>query len=171
MATQIFRKVSLERLSSPEQLDTLMQITTPKGWVALLALGGLLMCAVIWGIWGSISDKVMGQGILIKSGGVFNIVSNSTGRVQNLYVDVHDIVYRGQIVARLEQPEILDRIRNARASLNELAEKCDQIAKFGTKEMKLERESMAQQRSTLEQSITFLQGQVQWLQKKLENQK
>jgi HlyD family secretion protein len=171
MATQLFRKVSLERLSSPEQLDTLMQITTPKGWVALLAIGGLLMCAVIWGIWGSISDKVMGQGILIKSGGVFNIVSNSTGRVQNLYVDVNDVVYRGQIVARLEQPEILDRIRNARASLNELIEKCDQIAKFGTKEMKLERESMAQQRSTLEQSIITLKEQVQWLEKKLENQK
>ena len=37
MAGQIFRKTALEKLSSPEQLDELMKITTPKGWVALIA--------------------------------------------------------------------------------------------------------------------------------------
>ncbi len=35
----IFRKVALERLSSPEQLDQLLQVTDPKGWLALGALG------------------------------------------------------------------------------------------------------------------------------------
>ena len=34
----IFRKVALERLSSPEQLDQLLQVTDPKGWMALGAL-------------------------------------------------------------------------------------------------------------------------------------
>ena len=38
----IFRKVALERLSSPEQLDQLMQVTSPKGWLALAGLGALL---------------------------------------------------------------------------------------------------------------------------------
>ena len=45
----VFRKVSLDRLASPEQLDQLMQITTPKGWVALLALSVLLLTAIVWG--------------------------------------------------------------------------------------------------------------------------
>lgn len=171
MAGQIFRKVALERLSSPEQLDQLMRITTPKGWVALISIGVLLACAVLWGIWGTIPDKIMGQGILMKSGGVFNIVSNSTGRVQNLYFDVDDIVYRGQVVARLEQPQVLDQIKSARAKLQELVEERDRITKFGTEEMKLEGESMVQQRQSLRRTITNLEERIKWLKKKIENQK
>jgi len=171
MAGQIFRKVTLERLSSPEQLDQLMRITTPKGWVALISIGALLACAVLWGIWGTIPDKIMGQGILMKSGGVFNIVSNSTGRVQNLYFDVDDIVHRGQVVARVEQPQVLDQIKSARAKLRELVEERDRITKFGTEEMKLEGESMVQQRQSLKRTITYLEGRVKWLKKKIENQK
>ena len=63
---RLFRKVALERLSSPEQLDQLMRITSPVGWVALLALGVLLACGVLWGIWGSIPTKVKGSGILMR---------------------------------------------------------------------------------------------------------
>ena len=35
----IFRKVSLDRLSSPEKLDQLLPVTDRKGWLALLASG------------------------------------------------------------------------------------------------------------------------------------
>lgn len=41
----IFRETALERLSSPEQLDQLLQVTTPKGWFALIALLALLALA------------------------------------------------------------------------------------------------------------------------------
>ena len=67
--SKLFRKVALDRLSSPEQLDTLMRITTPNGWVALLSIIGLLTLAVLWGIFGAIPTKVVGQGILVRSGG------------------------------------------------------------------------------------------------------
>ena len=36
----IFRKVSLERLSSPEELDQLMRVSSLHAW---LALGGMLL--------------------------------------------------------------------------------------------------------------------------------
>ncbi len=57
MQKPIFRKAALERLSSPEQLDQLMQVTTPKGWLALIALAGLLVTAVILGFVGSIRSR------------------------------------------------------------------------------------------------------------------
>ncbi len=67
MGGQIFRKTALERLSSPEELDSLLQVTTPKGWVALVALGGLVLAAVAWGGFGTLPVKVGCQGVLLAS--------------------------------------------------------------------------------------------------------
>jgi HlyD family secretion protein len=68
MPQPLFRKVAIERQASPEQLDVLMQITSPRGWLALLGLGAILLGALSWGVLGSISDTVTGQGILSQAG-------------------------------------------------------------------------------------------------------
>lgn len=61
----IFRKESLERLSSPEQLDQLMQIVNPRSWLSLTALGSLVMLAIAWSIFGRIPVTASGKGILV----------------------------------------------------------------------------------------------------------
>jgi hypothetical protein len=43
----IFRQVTLDRLSSPEQLDRLITLTSPAGWAALAALAVLLPAAIL----------------------------------------------------------------------------------------------------------------------------
>jgi len=88
MQKPIFRKAALERLSSPEQLDQLMQVTTPKGWLALIALAGLLVTAVILGFVGSIPVTVTGQCILLNRGGVNNSQINELEAI--LYVSPMD---------------------------------------------------------------------------------
>jgi HlyD family secretion protein len=55
VATDIFRKVSLERLSSPEQLDRTLTVTPTRSWIALLELLLLLGLAVAWGFEGVVS--------------------------------------------------------------------------------------------------------------------
>lgn len=62
----IYRKAALERLSSPEELDSLMQVTTPKGWLALLSLGGLIIVALLWGVFGRVPTKISGQGMILE---------------------------------------------------------------------------------------------------------
>lgn len=117
---QIFRKVSLERLSSPEQLDVLMHVTSPKGWVALLALCALVVIAISWGVFGSIPTKVDGSCILIRPGGVSEIVAPGAGRVADISVDVGDSVREGQMIARIERHDALDQIKSVEAKLHEL---------------------------------------------------
>lgn len=104
MKKSIFRKTSLERLSSPEQLDQLVRVTNPIGWVALLAILFLLVVAIVWGFLGSLPTKVMGQGILISPGGVKEIVAGVSGQVTDVYFDVGDRVQQDQVVARILQP-------------------------------------------------------------------
>jgi hypothetical protein len=63
--TSIFRKESLERLSSPEQLDQLMQVVNAKSWIPLAALGSLVFLALGWSVVGRIPITAIGRGILV----------------------------------------------------------------------------------------------------------
>lgn len=171
MAKQTFRKESLKRLSSPEQLDLLMKVTTPKGWMALLALGGLQLAIIFWGFYGSISSRVTGQGMLIKSGGVFEVVSLSSGRLTEIFADVGETVEKGQIVARISQPDLVEQIKKYKAELIELKTEYKQIAEIDTKDIKMNREYMDNQRANLKNSIRFAQDRLNWLNQRLTNQR
>src|SRR4028118_232067 len=75
----LFRKESLERLSSPERLDQLMQVVSPKDWLALATLGGFVFLALIWSIVGRIPVTVTGQGVLIEQRRVGQLQSLNVG--------------------------------------------------------------------------------------------
>ena len=47
----IYRQSALDRLSSPEHLEDLMQVIGLKGWIALSGLCVILVGAVAWGGW------------------------------------------------------------------------------------------------------------------------
>lgn len=117
MKTDVFRKVSVERLSSPEQLDTLMKVTSPRGWLALAALGVLLAAAIAWGFAGTMSTKVASQGVLIRPGGLQNIFAEAGGTLTDIRVVENDYVNKGDVVARVEQPALLARLGQLEQSL------------------------------------------------------
>lgn len=73
----IFRKESLERLSSPERLDQLMQVVSPRSWLPLVALGSIVGVAVIWSIYGRIPITVEGRGVLIYPSNVVPLQSKA----------------------------------------------------------------------------------------------
>lgn len=101
MQRKLFRQTSLERLSSPEQLDQLLQVTTPRGWLALTGLGGLLIMAVLWGIFGTVQNTKSGQGILIRGSRIQLIEAPKAGQIVRLNVQPGDSVQQGQTVASL----------------------------------------------------------------------
>ncbi len=104
--SSIYRKAALERLSSPEQLDHLMEVTSPRDWIALGALGVVIFAALVWGIFGRVPTTVAGNGILMSSAGIFEVEVLGTGVVEELAVEVGDVVRAGQLVARVQQPEL-----------------------------------------------------------------
>ena len=108
--SSVFRKVSLDRLSSPEQLDKKLTVISPIGWVALTSAGILILAALAWGFWGSVSNKVNGAGVLMYSGGIVNLISHTNGLVTDVGVFPGDYVERGQVVARVSQDELVRQI-------------------------------------------------------------
>ena len=81
MESNLFRKKSLERLSSPEQLDVIMRVIGPKRWLALAGLFLVLGVVIIWGYAGTIDSKVAGDGIIVRAGTVLNVVTSGAGLV------------------------------------------------------------------------------------------
>ena len=50
----IFRKKSLERVTSPEQLNDYIKVTTPSVWMILFATLALVVGILFWAVFGKI---------------------------------------------------------------------------------------------------------------------
>ncbi len=101
MSKPIFRQVALERLSSPEQLDQLMPVTSLRAWAALLALLLILITAFGWSLVGTLPTQVAGHGILIRGGQVLRVASPVPGQIAAVFVNVGHDVQTGQTIASL----------------------------------------------------------------------
>lgn len=102
--THLFRRQALEQLTSPEQLDHLMQITSPRGWLALGALACVVATALVWSIAGSIPAEASGQGVLLRPPGIYQIQAAGAGTITDLHVRAGDTVRAGQAIATLTAP-------------------------------------------------------------------
>jgi HlyD family secretion protein len=150
---ELFRKVALDRLSSPEQLDQLMQITSSKGWIALTSVGLVLVTAIVWSVLGQLPENVSGTGMLLKSGGVLEIVAPGPGRVSDVSVGVGDTVHEGQVIARVDQPALADQFRQAQAALADARAHRDQAREFNHRDSLLQVRVLEQQRAVDEDAI------------------
>ena len=150
---EIFRKVALERLSSPDQLDLLTQVVGTKGWLVLVTLAFAVLVATIWGIFGEIPSKVSGQAMLTRSTGVFDVPSTAQGRVAELKVEVGDIVKADQVVARIEQPELVYEIQSLQLRLDELKAREASLQGFAKRGTELQGELLLARQQQIEDKI------------------
>src|SRR5688572_14630004 len=101
MSRPLFRKEALARLASPEQLDQLLPLTSPRGWIALSAAGLVLLLGLLWTFFGTLAIKADAQGILLRPGGVRQVEAPSSGTVKHVAVSSGDEVRAGQELLRL----------------------------------------------------------------------
>ena len=69
MENQLFRKSSIERVSSPEQLNDYVRVSNPGVWMILAAVIALLIGVCVWGIFGRLDTTISAAGI--SENGVF----------------------------------------------------------------------------------------------------
>ncbi|MCC7044016.1 MAG: HlyD family efflux transporter periplasmic adaptor subunit [Acidobacteria bacterium] len=97
----LFRKAALDKLASPERLDVLMQVTSPKSWIALLTIAALLAGVVAWSIFGTLPERIDGQGMLTGEGGLRQIRASGDGRLTRLDLAVNQMVTPNQNVGEI----------------------------------------------------------------------
>lgn len=103
--SQIFSQEALDKLRSPEKLDTMLPITTPVSWIALIAILVLLFSVVLWSIYGAFTVKADGMGLIMDSAGVMNITHIANGKISHLYVRPGMPIHKGDLIAHMEQAE------------------------------------------------------------------
>lgn len=146
---KIFRQVALERLSSPEQLDQLITLTSPIGWLALAAIAILLSAIVAWGILGSVPTRVSGAGILVTRGGqVFDAMAPASGTVATVAM-IGAEVKKGDIVASLDRTQPEQDLVHAQKVLVEQQEQLEKTTARFDREINARRTVDVQQRENL----------------------
>jgi HlyD family secretion protein len=153
----LFRKQSVERLSSPERLDQLMQVVSPKSWLTLMSLGFLVVIAGIWSIYGRIPITVEGKGVLIYPRKVVPLQSTSSGQLMALNAKVGDVVKKGQVLGTMNQAELQKQLQQQRAKLVELQSQNQAAGSLQGIRLEEDKQSMQQQRKYLQQRIRELQ--------------
>ena len=97
-------------LSSPEQLQEAIQITSPMSRVAVAALAFVVLAVSLWSVFGTVRTRVRGDGLIAYHDAQrVDIVSHTEGYLVALLVRQGDQIARGDVVARIENESIEQR--------------------------------------------------------------
>lgn len=150
---KMFREKALEHLSSPEQLDQLLQIVNPRSWIPIATLGGLLLVALLWSISGQIPVTVEGTGLLVRPRQVVSFQLPAAGQIVALNVKVGDFVERGRTLGRINQPALQQSLEQERVRLAELRKRNSKVVPLRDERTVLQRQANQRARGVLEQRI------------------
>lgn len=167
---QLFRKKALAKLASPEQLDTLMQVTEPRGWLALAGLGLVLLAAVVWSFVGHINIKVDGMGILLRGESVQAVTADTDGRLTRITVRVGDHLERGDVVAEVDQPQLERRIAQQQEQLARMQAQDQRRSAAEQTNLEQSLEALDKEQQSVRDSIADYLRQIEALQEKVEIQ-
>ena len=96
---ELYRKSALEKISSPEQLDKALTVTSPMSWLALIAVTLIVVVTVIWSFVGRLPVTVTSSGIVASPDNTNAVYSMDSGTITAVLVTPGTHVYVGTPVA------------------------------------------------------------------------
>lgn len=108
MSEKLFREKSLKRISSPEELNDYLKVTTPGVWILLASVIILLVGALVWAIFGTMNTEIS------------TVAINTTGNEIRIYVKESKIseVEVGQTVKINDSEYTIDEIERDPISID-----------------------------------------------------
>ena len=145
----LFRKEALERMSSPERLDQLIQIVSPHDWLLLGTMLAMMMLVVAWCIWGQLPTTVTGQGVIVRPRKIVEIQSPAAGRLVNFSLQVGDTVRQGDVLGLIDQAEIRNQLQEDHMRLAELESQDREKSALQEEQIRLEARDVESQKKYL----------------------
>ena len=116
----LFRQKALDALSTPEKLDEPLALLRPGQWLLLVSLAGFTIAILLWSIFGRLTVRITGRGVLIRPDSLTLVQSEATGRIRELKVNVGDCVRHGQLLTLLDPVSQVAQQQEARMQLKQL---------------------------------------------------
>lgn len=160
---RLFRKKSLERLNSPEELDMLVKQVPTKGWLLVWMFTIIIISVIVWGFLGSIATKVKASGIIMNSGGVVSVYSDFPGVVKKVLVKNSDVIQKGDVIALMAQPDIEAEIALKEEQLSELQNKYSSSKQDIQRDMELSTKIKNDDQIRINDNIKYMKQELQEL--------
>ena len=110
----LFRQQALSHAGDPEALDILPLLPRRIDWIALVMLAAIAVALAAWGLFGTVTRTVSGNGILIAQGGqVVDAQSTGPGQIAALAVHTGSKVEAGTLIATVVAPDREQRLAGA----------------------------------------------------------
>ncbi|WP_088241189.1 NHLP bacteriocin system secretion protein [Calothrix rhizosoleniae] len=151
--SRIFRQQALNRLSSPERLDTLMQVVSPTDWLPLAALACFGILGVIWSIFGNIPITVTGKGVLINPRRVLQLQSPISGQLQSLDIRNGQCVKKDDILGIIDPSDKKQQLQQQRDKLAQFQQQVAKTTAVRQQRTQLETAAISAERTSLQQRL------------------
>lgn len=117
---KLFSESALENIATPEQLNQQIKVIKPHMWILLCVLIVLFLGTGIWVIFGNISSNTHIDGIVFPQLGVEKISAQTDGVIKDVMFKTGDEVKAGDIIAVVENQEVLEQIEQCNKKINGL---------------------------------------------------
>jgi hypothetical protein len=124
--SNVFRKSSLERISSVDGIDKDIKIVSVKSWIVVVLVIVLMVVTLAWSVFSRISTYVEASGIMMYGSGIETIKATKEGTITDLNLDVGDFIFKSTTVARVSTSGILGEIKD----ISTYQDYCSQLDDF-----------------------------------------
>ncbi|GLR83127.1 NHLP bacteriocin system secretion protein (plasmid) [Azospirillum oryzae] len=130
-----FRAEAAEAATSVSQVDDALEVVRPPVLAFCVTLALLVVGVVVWASFTDVPIKITGQGILVSPGGVIDVVSESSGRINDIRFKPGDVIHPGDVVALVDQSEQKLKLAEAEGELQDAIAARDDMQRFQERDL------------------------------------
>ncbi len=155
MGEKLFREEAEQAETGPDALSDNLSITTPKTWLAVLAITLLLAGAVAGAFLIRVPIQVKGTGIVLGDHDelLLTVPSPAEGRLAAILVRTEQKVGKGDIIARIDRAGLKEKLAGLRQSHADLLNKQATILKLQKETAAKEEAARKRQLAAINQAI------------------
>ena len=140
--------------------QVILRITYPRHWILLASFVGLSLVAIGYMLFGSISETIEGNAMILTPGTVVPFQATASGRIAKWHVKVGDYLKKGQLLVELEQPLIEKQLEQASEQLSDIENRNETVTSYMNLYNNLEKEAITRKKKMLQTRIAELQDEV-----------
>lgn len=122
------QKASAEELNihqSPDKIDQAVLLVKPRQAIFAACIALIILLTIIWSIVARVPVYINGKGILINESGISEIKMQFPGKISQLNVKIGQHVEQGQVLATIEQLDLIFDIKKLETQVRELHKNLD----------------------------------------------